>query len=260
MKLFSYRDLRVLLLLIILTLVAIYTQEQRLSTTSWYQSIPVVVFPINGDNTTATENYISKLKTADFKGIDAFFSKQGKRYKLTAASPTITRLGSSINSEPPAPPADRSNTLAVMFWSLQLRYWAYQHTPDSESNSNRIRLYVIYHQSKQGPLPHSLGLQKGLIGVIHAYANPKQKQQNHIVMVHEILHTVVASDKYDHRNQPIFPIGYAKPQQKPLYPQRFAEIMAGRKALSKNEAEMPYSLRHVTVGPETAQEINWIEP
>jgi hypothetical protein len=260
MKLFSFRNLRVLLLLIILALVAIYTQEQRLSTTSWYQPIPVMVFPINGDGSPETAHYIAQLSTADFQDIDTFFSKQGKRYKLTAATPTLTRLGPVINSEPPHPPVNRSDTLSVMLWSLQLRYWAYQHTPDTESNSNRIRLYVIYHQSKQDPLAHSLGLQKGLIGVIHAYANSKQKRQNHIVMAHEILHTVGAHDKYDHRNQPMFPIGYAKPKQKPLYPQRFAEIMAGRKALSENEAEMPYSLRHATVGPETAKEINWIEP
>lgn len=37
-------------------------------------------------------------------------------------------------------------------------------------------------------------------------------------------------------NQPVCPQGYAHPQQKQWQPQRFAEIMAGRRALSKNSA------------------------
>lgn len=99
---------------------------------------------------------------------------------------------------------------------MKLRYWAYQNTPDSKSNSDRIRLFVLYHQGqKDQALEHSLGLQKGLIGIIHAFASRKQNKQNAIVMAHEILHAVGASDKYDYRNnQPIYPQGYAQPNKK----------------------------------------------
>jgi hypothetical protein len=56
---------------------------------------------------------------------------------------------------------------------------------------------------------------------------------------------------------PDFPDGYFEPEQKPLHPQRFAEIMAGRLALSSSESTMPESLRYVRVGRSTAAEIGW---
>jgi hypothetical protein len=81
-----------------------------------------------------------------------------------------------------------------------------------------------------------------------------------VVIVHELLHTLGATDKYDPAtSQPLFPEGYAEPDAKPLYPQRFAEIMAGRIAVSDDETEMPEGLARVVVGPETAREINWID-
>jgi hypothetical protein len=42
-----------------------------------------------------------------------------------------------------------------------------------------------------------------------------------------------------------------------LYPQSFAELMAGRIPVSADEAEIPESLRQVVVGPQTAAEIGW---
>ena len=84
---------------------------------------------------------------------------------------------------------------------------------------------------------------------------------NAVVIAHELLHTVGASDKYDlATGAPLFPNGYADPQQQPLYPQAKTEIMAGRRPLSAGEAEMPRNLRHVIVGPATALEIHWSRP
>ena len=81
---------------------------------------------------------------------------------------------------------------------------------------------------------------------------------NNIVIAHEFLHTVGATDKDDLANdQPQFPDGYADPQRTPLVPQDQAEIMAGRRMLSETEWEMPDSLRSVVIGPKTALEINW---
>ena len=254
---FSFKSLRIITLLLLLAFAAVYTQEQRLSTRYWYQATTVTIIPINGDGTQQTANYIAQLQAENFKGIDAFFTKNAKHYKIITKTPIVTALGNNIESHPPKPPQDRQAILSVMLWSLKLRYWAYMNTPDDLSNGDRIRLYVLYHQAKpQQALDHSLGLQKGLVGVIQAYADNRQNGQNQIVMAHEIFHTIGASDKYDHNNQPIFPQGYAKPQQKPLHPQRFAEIMAGRRALSKNSAEMPKSLRHIVVGKTTAKEIH----
>lgn len=260
MKVFSYRNIRVLILLSVLAIAAIYTQDQHLNTTSWFKPIDVVIFPINGDGNNKTADYIQQLSIKDFQDIDNFFRRGAERYHLVTDRPVRTQLGPSIDNLPPSPPQDRNSIFAVIFWSLKLRYWAYQHTPDNLTNNDRIRLYVIYHQSKDGQaLAHSLGLQKGLIGIIHAFADRKQNSQNAVVMAHEILHTVGASDKYAHNNHPIYPDGYAKPEQKPLYPQRYAEIMAGRIPLSDTQTKIPAHLKFTLVGEKTAKEINWIK-
>lgn len=258
MKVFSFRNFRITLLLILLALAAIYTQDQKLNTTSWYKPITVTIFPISGDGLQKTDDYIASLSSQDFHDIDAFFTQNAKKFDLITQQPIITMLGDIVTEMPPEPPKNRQSILSAISWSLGLRYWALNNTPDTLSNSNRIRLYVIYHQENGKALAHSLGLQKGLIGVIHAYADKRQNKQNSIVLAHEIFHTVGAFDKYDHQNLPLFPVGYAEPDRQPLHPQRYAEVMAGRVALSAQKAKMPASLRYVMVGKETAQEINWI--
>jgi hypothetical protein len=123
----------------------------------------------------------------------------------------------------------------------------------------RIRMFVLYHDpAVKEPVPHSLGLQKGLVGVVHAYADAQMAGQNNIVIAHETLHTVGATDKYDlETGAPIYPAGYAEPDAEPRFPQRYAEIMAGQRALSEREREMPAELSDVAVGLATAGEIGW---
>ena len=140
-----------------------------------------------------------------------------------------------------------------------MRWWAFRNTPDDLSNKRRIRIFILYQQGQEGvPLAHSLGLQKGLIGIVHAFARPEQNAQNNIVITHELLHTVGATDKYANDGLPNFPQGYAEPHRTPRLPQRRAEIMAGRIPISPTQWKMPASLRDVVVGTETAREINWI--
>ena len=103
-------------------------------------------------------------------------------------------------------------------------------------------------------VPHSLGLEKGLIGVVYAFAVPVMDGGNDMVIAHELLHTLGATDKYDPANDaPRFPDGYGDPRQVPLYPQRFAELMAGRRMISATSWEQPASLDEVLIGPATAR-------
>jgi hypothetical protein len=82
---------------------------------------------------------------------------------------------------------------------------------------------------------------------------------NNVVIAHELLHTLGASDKYDYASlAPLFPIGYAEPEREPLHPQPLTEIMAGRRALDPQTFEMPDSLTEVRVGAATALELRWI--
>jgi hypothetical protein len=80
-----------------------------------------------------------------------------------------------------------------------------------------------------------------------------------VVIAHELLHTLGASDKYDRgTGLPRVPEGLGDPGQKPLFPQDYGEIMAGRVAVGAREAEIPDGLDVMLVGPLTAREIGWL--
>lgn len=146
----------------------------------------------------------------------------------------------------------------MAFWSLKLRYWAWKHG-DYKTGPGQIRMFVLYHDPALNPrLAHSLGLEKGLIGVVNAFAAPEMDGQNAFVIAHEFLHTVGAQDRYDLATTlPLFPDGYADPDRRPRYPQTLAEIMGGRIPRSETDAVMPDSLRQTVIGARTAAEIGW---
>jgi hypothetical protein len=120
-------------------------------------------------------------------------------------------------------------------------------------------LFVLYHDpATLQTVPDSHGMQKGLLGVVHTFALRSMAGTNSIVIAHELLHTLGATDKYaPDSGLPSFPAGFAEPDRKPLYPQEKAEIMAGRRPISAQDAQMPAALNAVVVGPVTAAEIRW---
>ncbi len=259
MRIFTFKNLRILILIIILAAVLLYTQDQRMVTQGWYKPLEVAIFPINADASQNVEQYIEKLNTKNFSAIDKFIKRESEKYDVVSSSPTSTTLGESVSVLPPKPPDSTSNPLAIAFWSMKLRWWAMQNTPDDISNKHRVRVFVLYHEDKPNQkLEHSLGIQKGLLGIVHAFASPEQSKQNNIVIAHELLHTVGASDKYDASGNPVPPDGLGDPERKPLYPQSRAEIMAGTIAHSSTESEMAKSLKSCVVGEKTALEIGWL--
>ncbi|MFK8068122.1 MAG: hypothetical protein AB8D52_07745 [Gammaproteobacteria bacterium] len=261
MALPKFKTIRVLFLLIILLIVALYTSEQKRASTSWYKTLEIVIYPINAENNKVIGNYIDRLKDNNFALIDKFIAEQSSKYNLILSKPTKTRLGKEITILPPIAPKPDSGILSNISWSIKFRYWAWKNTPDDQSNLRRARIFVLYHQVSDGrQLAHSYGLNKGLLGYVNAFASKEQQGQNNIVIAHEFLHTLGASDKYGLNGEPIFPSGFASPNKENPYDQNKAEIMAGRIPVSATASKMPKSLKWCVIGKETAMEINWIKP
>jgi hypothetical protein len=254
-----WKVFRIVILLAIFFTLAFYGKLQKLQARSWAVPLQVVIYPINGDNNSPVVNeYINELNESVFKPVDEFMQQQSLSYQLATRHPTETRLGAVMKLQPPESPRPDENVFAIIVWSIKLRYWAYQNTPDSDSNMHRIRVFVYYHEPINGRhLVHSLGLDNGLIAIVHAFASENQDEQNNVVIAHELLHTVGATDKYAADGQPVFPVGYAAPGQSPLYPQNKAEIMAIGIAESASKSRMAVHLNECVVGEQTAKEINW---
>jgi len=253
-----WKNIRILLLLMVLAAVAFQSLRDRIATQSWKETLWVGIYPFNGDGTAQAQRYIDGLTVKDFVPIEDFLAREAHRYGLAIAQPVHVELYPQGSELPPAlDPA--AGPFGIAWWSLKLRWFAWHASRFPARAPSRVRMFVLYHDpATLDRAPDSHGLQKGLLGIVHAFADPAMSGRNDIVIAHEFLHTVGASDKYDFGSgAPLFPIGFANRDRTPLYPQDQAEIMAGRRVLAPHEWEMPRSLRQVVVGPETAQEIRW---
>ena len=253
-----WKNIRIAFLLLVLAVVAIQAWRDRATTQSWKEPLWVGVYPLNGDGTAQAQHYVDSLTVQEFAAIEEFFAREAHRYGVKLAQPVHVELYPQPTQLPPALARD-AGPFGIAWWSLKLRWYAMHASHVPGRAPSPIRLFVLYHDpSTLSVAPDSHGLQKGLVGVVHVFAVPAMSGSNNIVIAHELLHTVGASDKYDlATGAPLFPSGYGDRDRVPLYPQEQAEIMAGRRVLSPREFEMPRSLTDAVVGPETAREIRW---
>lgn len=254
------RTLRQLLMFTVLVVVLGGTYLSRARSTTWEQPLWVGLYPISADDRRVTNDYIAGLDKKSFASIETFMRTEAQGFGIGIDRPVRLELGNKVTELPPEPP-ERPNPLTVMFWSLQLRWWAYQMTKDQPGAEPHIKMFLVYHDPEvTDTVPHSLGMKEGMIGVAHLFAKRNMRGSNKVVIAHEMLHTLGATDKYGLvGNFPKFPSGYAEPERKPRHPQRYAEIMGGRIPLSKAESSVPSSLKKVRVGAVTAAEISWTE-
>jgi hypothetical protein len=254
-----WRALRIAILLIVLAIVAGGAWLDRQRTTSWDHTVWVGAFPVNADGSAAAADYISNLTETQLQPVTDFVAHEAHRYGVTLDAPVEIKLYAPLAARPSELAAD-AGVLARVWWVLRLRRYRAQAIAGIERARPQIALFLLYHDPATSPvLPHSLGLQRGLMGVVHLFAARAQTEQNAIVTAHELLHTFGASDKYaPDSDAPLYPQGFAEPELNPRYPQRYAEIMAGRVPLSPDRQVMPDDLSQEQVGPATAREIGWI--
>lgn len=254
-----FKAVRIAALLLILFFVAVNTWLSQSRSTDWNNSLWVKIYPINADGSDESARYIDGLDVGTFAGIESFIAREAERYGKTISRPLRMELGKPINEQPPALESG-SGIFGVMLWSLKMRWWASSTAGEQDSIEPDVRIFVRYHRPNgRFVLENSVGLQKGMVGIVNARAGRRHRGHNNVIIAHEFLHTLGATDKYDLRNGlPTAPDGLAEPDRNPLYPQRFAEIMGGRIALAADDAIIPQSLKYVVIGPLTASEIRLI--
>jgi hypothetical protein len=250
-----FRRFRILILLLVLATVGLGSWRATSRLTAWEHTIHVAIYPIAADRSPTTASYISGLNHESFTDIAQWMQEQTARNGLAILQPVALRVAPPLAEMPPPRPS-QPGALNAMLWTLHLRWWAWQHDR-IDGPRPHIRLFVLFHDPALTPsVPHSTGLSKGQIGIIHAFASPRQRRQNAVVIAHEMLHTFGATDKYDLATlQPIYPQGYAEPGREPRWPQDMAEIMGGRIPLEADNARIPDSLADTLIGRETAAEI-----
>ncbi|MCK6370802.1 MAG: hypothetical protein L6Q83_05640, partial [Gammaproteobacteria bacterium] len=189
-----WRALRISVLLIALIVVAGVTWGDRFRTTRWTETLWVGVFPVNGDGSRTVDEYIAGLDSADFRDIEVFFAQEGAVHGLRLEQPVRMDLHPAVSRPPPQLDAG-AGFLARASWILRLRYYGWRMAGDTFAD---VRVFLVYHDAERTQVaPDSRGLQRGLMAVAHVFATESMAAQNNIVVAHEVLHTLGASDKYD---------------------------------------------------------------
>ncbi len=254
--------LRLALLLLVLAFVALGAWLDHSRSRDWDAPLRVTVYPFPASgNHAAVRHWVDSLADDDFDEVEAFLARESGRYGLPLEEAVRVRVSHAARHPPPAL-GERPGPLSIAWWSLRLRWYAARVAWNDPLPTPDIQVFATYAPVDDDALavPDSVGLRKGLMAVAHLYAGAEAAGSNQVVLAHELLHTLGATDKYDPRSgQPRAPDGLGDPGRDPVYPQDQGEIMAGRIALGPAQAVIPASLDDMVVGPATAREIGWIE-
>jgi len=252
----SFKQIRIALLLIILVLVIHHQFNDKARVASWANPLFIAVYPVNADGSDLSRRYIERLAERDFEPIERFIEREGARYGLELERPVYMQLGNPVRNSPPAPPIG-GNFFQRASWIAKMRWWRWRFD-NQGMDPDVIVLARYFEPAANTRLPHSTGVEQIRIAIANLFASQSMRGENLVVLAHEILHTIGATDKYDLASGlPIYPDGFAQPELKPLFPQRIAEIMAGRIPVAESSARQAQSLQQVVIGPRTAAEIGW---
>lgn len=251
-----FKAVRISILLVLLLVVALGSWLTQARSTDWNNSLWVKVYPINADGSAESARYIGSLDVGSFRAIETFVAREAAKYGRAVPSPVRMELGVPVAGQPPEI-GPSPGVLDIMLWSLRMRWWAGRVAGEQDEVAPDVRIFVRYHApADERRLENSVGLQKGMVGVVNAFAGTRHAAVNNVIVAHELLHTLGATDKYEPGSGlPLFPGGYAEPERDPLLPQRYAEIMGGRIPVAGNDARIPESLADVVIGTATAAEI-----
>ena len=223
----------------------------------WDRPLKVVIYPYNADGGSEVADFVESLTRDDFEPVARFMAEQAAAYRLPIEQPFSIELGSPIDDAPSAPPGGRG-WLGRVRWGLSIRWWHFRFR--DQVNKPDIIVIARYHDPTDLPARlHSIGIAAQRLAVAKLVADEAATAQNHLILAHEILHTVGASDLYHpETGQPRHPDGYAAPDQVPRHPQEHAEIMAGRIPLTPFSSRQPAGLEETVIGETTAAEIGWL--
>lgn len=252
---------RVALLTSILAIVLVYAwrdRRARLARNTWESPLRVglVFLRLGNVDETALERMMERSSA-----LEARLQSELNRYRpeVPAGAIQILQYGPvNVNHAPPTTGRDTYWDRARMAYEL----WIYTRIIDQEagvrSRDLDSRIYVVTEPSTgKTNFVDGFGQAGGRIGVAHVGLGPNMVDYGLFVAAHELLHTLGATDKYDSEGNALIPDGLADPEQRPLFPQPGAEVMAGTRVLSTSLEAAPDSLQDLWVGPKTAREIGW---
>lgn len=185
------------------------------------------------------------------------------RYRPGAPHPFRFELKDPVDgtAPPPAPASDGPVDLAKYAYALDSYVGDVDKRAGLDASLYDVRIYVSLRRPRQAEVTLAEGRsqQGGRIGIVEVELDTDAEGAHLplVVVAHELMHTLGATDKYDASGRTLVPLGLAEPDRVPVFPQRYAEVMARNRPISATVEKVPESFAQIAVGPVTAREIRW---
>ena len=251
--------IRVTALLSVLAIVALYAWRdtvRRHERNEWKRTLDIALVVVRDG--TVSGSAVSAL-TAQTHELEAALAREFARYRREPPRPfSFTWYGPAELRKPlPTPPDDGIWAAAKYAWSLR------SFTADVDTQANvpsrgfDSRVYVVVRPPSRSGFVEGMSEHGGRVGVALAELDESTVALTLFVTAHELFHTLGATDRYDAEGRTVFPDGLAEPDKQPLFPQRYAELMARNRPLDAGREVPPESLDELFVGKKTAVEVGW---
>jgi hypothetical protein len=252
--------IRVSLLLGVFVVVALYAGfdvKRRRERNEWKRTLDVALVivregAVNASALAALRSETSALETA--------LAHQLARYRTSPERPFSFVVYGPIERVVPLPSAPGSGLVAAARYAWELRKF----TGDVDERVGvptrgfDARVYLVVRPPSHRGLVEGMSEHGGRIGLALAELDETTVPLTLFVTAHELFHTLGANDRYDAAGRTLVPDGLAEPDKSPLFPQRYAELMARNRPLSPDHEVPPASLDELWVGTTTAREIGWL--
>lgn len=152
------------------------------------------------------------------------------------------------------------------WWRLGLQSWRYARyfrdlveERGADTDAVAVRVYLIYGSSDSDLASESRGSERGHVAIAFVALDEENPAYAIATVAHELAHTLGAEDLYDENTSlSRYPEGYVEPFADPLYPQRYAELMAVDRPISQDTESEIRSLSELRIGYASAASMGWI--
>jgi hypothetical protein len=256
----AFFRVRVAVLLLVLFGVALYAWNDvrsRRARHDWANplEVAVVVLAEPGVDTAALDAFRERLPALEER-----LASEKLRYQPGSWKPFAFTMFGPLPPSGPAPKLEEDGFFALAGHSYAL--WRYFGEVDERAHltarayASRIYVTVRAPRDANRTLVEGESEQDGRIGNVDVELDPGSVDFALIVVAHELMHTLGATDKYDPQGHPKVPEGLAEPELGML--QTRVEIMAQTRPVAADLFVQPDTLDDVAVGSTTALEIGWI--
>lgn len=195
----------------------------------------------------------------NFGTMEDFIKKEYKRYTGKSMDfLDLSFIGPIVADSPPP--------LKMEFWNRNNIMEHFKKLTGEEKiklKDHNVKIFVYFYKKNPEDPPKYPIIYKGPLEertqIVFLPMIKEEINSSIILLTSRILAAFGATEKLDRNLNPQFPDGLAEPTRQPVYPQRYAEIMARYIPESADGVRLAASLSDNRIGPKTAYEIGWID-